>query len=851
MKNNYKLYQIIALIFAICSVTFTLKAQQQRTERPAGILRQEQQNPTTPFTPPQRTPKPYKEVITSKAKTEKGLFMVHKLDDKYYFEIADSLIKREFIAVTRYTRTPAGGGYGGEIVNQNVLYFEKGPENKVLLRSSIIVNIAADPSQPLAQAVRNSNEDPIVAVFDIKALGKDSTGVVIDVTDFFKSENAVISMDNSTKTKLKLTMPIADRIFLKSIHAYPINTEVKISKTYGINSAPSMPIQGSAGPGLPASNVGAATFEFNISMLLLPKEPMKRRAFDARVGFFSDDFTTYDENKQGSEKETFAVRWRLEPKPGDVDKMKHGELVEPIKPIVFYIDPATPKKWRKFLIKGIEDWSVTFEQAGFKNAIHAYEWPEKDSTMSLEDARFSVIRYYASDVENASGPNVHDPRSGEILESHVNLYNDVIKRLYKWYLIQTAAIDINARNKEYSEALMGRLMQYVICHEVGHTLGLRHNFASSWAIPVEKLRDKEFVKKYGQSASIMDYARFNYVAQPEDGITDLIPIISVYDKWAIEWGYKPVFTTKNAKEEKGELNKWVLSHVKDPMYLFGSEASLYDPRFQSEDLGDNAMKAGEYGIRNLKRILPHLIEWTREEGETYEDLSTMYGELTSQFSRYMGHAVKNIGGVYETPKTYDMPGAQFEAVPRKLQKDAINFLSKNIFQTPYWLLDKNILNKISHTGGMEMITPIQENVLNAILQARKLNILAENYGSNSQNYSVDELFFDLKKGIWGELITKKPVDFCRRNLQKVYVDKLIAMIDEKPASTTPETGISVSRTMGANTILSKSDVYSIVKRHLKTLMVEMKSASVVQADRNTKLHWVDLAERIDNFFNKK
>ena len=851
MKSLSQLGILLSLYLALIITALPVSAQKKTDKRttPEASTTTNSVTAQATFSTTPKDQKPYSEVITDKAKSNSGLFTVHQIDDKYYFEISDTLMKREFIAITRIAKTSTGAGFGGEIANQSVLYFEKGPAGKLFLRTSLVVNMAADPNQPLAQAVKNSNVDPIVAAFDIKSLSKDSLGVVIEVTDFLKSENAVISLGVDAKTKYKLGMPLGDRIFIESIRSYPINTEVKISKTYSLSSSPTSPSPiREKDKSLPASDAGAATFEFNISMLLLPKEPMRRRAFDARVGFFANSFTSFDENKQGSEKEVFAVRWKMEPKPADVEKMKRGELVEPLKPIVYYLDPATPKKWRKYLIQGIEDWNVAFEQAGFKNAIKAYEWPEKDSTMSLEDARFSVVRYFASDIENAYGPNVHDPRSGEILESHIGWYNDVAKRLYKWYLIQTAAVDPRAKDKKYDEVLMGRLMRYVVCHEVGHTLGLRHNFAGSSAIPVEKLRDKEFVKKFGHSASIMDYARFNYVAQPEDSVANLIPGIAVYDKWAIEWGYKPIFDVTDAKVEKLVLNKWVRSHETDPMYLFGNEQSQFDPRFQSEDLGDNAMKAGEYGLKNLKRILPHLIEWTEEEGENYTDLSTMYAELLAQYSKYMGHVAKNVGGVYETSKTFDMPGAQYEVVPRATQKEAIAFLNKNVFDTPVWLEDKNISGRISRTGGLEFITPLQESALNAVLSAPKLNALATNYGVNSQNYSVDELLQDLKKGIWAELPAKKSVDYCRRNLQKAYVEKLLSIIEPEQENNL----LAQLMMLSSAPAISKGDVYSISKSHLKTLLSELKLAlTAATTDRLTKAHWADLADRIDNVLNKK
>ena len=790
-------------------------------------------------------PKPYKDVITAKAKSSAGLFTIHKIDEKYFFEIPDSIFGREIMAVTRFSRVAGGAGvYGGELANQQVVRFEKGPENKVFMRVVTVISVANDSTQPIYQAVKNSNLDPIAAAFDIKSLGKDSTGVVLDLTDFFKGDNLPVSINANVKRRFSLGGLQSDRSYIESIRTFPINTEIRTVKTFS-SSASGGPAAPSPFPStsIPAAAAaGSVTIETNTSFIILPVKPMRKRPADARVGYFADDFVVYSDDQQKVEESRFIVRWRLEPKEEDIEKWKNGQLVEPKNPIIYYIDPATPKKWRPYLIQGVNDWQVAFEKAGFKNAIMAKEWPENDPSMSLEDARFSVIRYFASDITNAYGPNIHDPRSGEIIESHIGWYHNVMKLVHDWYFVQTAAVDPGARKMKFDDDLMGNLIRFVSSHEVGHTIGLRHNMGSSSKTPVDKLRDKVWVEANGHTASIMDYARFNYVAQPEDNIgrAGLFPRIGDYDKWAIEWGYKYV-NAKDEEEEKKQLNRLFIDRYKaNPRIWFGTYESgnAADARTQAEDLGDNAMKASEYGIKNLKRIMPNLADWTKEESDNFSNLSQMYGQVVGQYQRYMGHVVRNIGGYYETYKSVEQEGNVFEVTPKAMQKDAVSFLHKNLFETPTWLIDNNILNKINSPTA-DQLSSIQDGMMGSILSPVRLGrmITAGNRFENA--YSIDELFSDLKKGIWSEIPSRKKIENYRRNLQKSYVERMIALMN--PSAPPVITG-GFTISFGPDT--RKTDISSMVRAHLSSLRNELVAAAPSYTDNMSKYHLQDMSERI-------
>lgn len=839
-------------------------AQNRDTTRPAGAPQLNNLQAPSGFPGAQRQgPRSYKDVITNKAISQKGMITVHKVEDKYYFEVPNNILGREILAVTRYIKVPAisgngRGAYGGEVANQQTLAFEKGPSNNVFLRTITLVN-AADPKDDIYQAVTNSNLNAIAAAFPIAAFGKDSASVVLDVTDYFKGDNQVVSINSNIKRSLGLGPIAADRSYIQKISTYPINTEIRSVKTFNAAGAAPAGFGGQGGgASIPAANAaGAVTIELNTSMLLLPEKPMTPRIADKRVGFFTDDYVLFGDNQQKVENKEFAVRWRLEPKDEDVEKWKRGELVEPKKPIIYYIDPATPKQWRKHLILGVNDWQKAFEKAGFKNAILGKEWPENDTTMSLEDARFSVIRYFASPTENAYGPNVHDPRSGEILESHIGWYHNVMKLVHDWYMVQAAATDPRARSMKFDDDLMGDLIRFVSSHEVGHTLGLRHNMGSSSKTPVEKLRDKAWVEANGHTASIMDYARFNYVAQPEDNISKagLYPRIGDYDQWAIRWGYGYI-AGNNEEEVNKNSSKLITETLKaNPRTWFGTYESgnQADPRSQSEDLSDNAVKASDYGIKNLQRLLAGLPEWTKEEGDLNENIATMYGQLLGQYRRYIGHVSRNIGGVYETFKVAEQDEPVYEVTPKSIQRDALGYLNRQVFQTPTWLIDKKIWNKINPPGTADPLASAQEGALAGLLTLDRLNRMqycADRFGADKA-YSALEMMNDLQSDLFSELKSNKAIDNYRRMLQKSYVDKLNSLLNP-PTTTITVTfgggGFNNPYASGAN---SRSDVYSIARAQLTQLRSQVVAAAATNPDRMSKIHLQDLAEKIKRALDPK
>lgn len=778
---------------------------------------------------------PYDKVITAKAVTDEGLFKMHKIDDKYFYEIPDSLVEREMLMVTRIAKTAEDIGYGGENVRNQVVRWQK-KDKKVLLRVVSYSNIA-DENSPMSLSVRNSNFEPIIQTFDIKAIGKDSS-LVIEVTALFTKDVPAIGFDDGRRKQYKVSTLDEARTFIEHVKSFPINIEARHVLTYRAGEAPSN------------SSVGSISLEMNNSMILLPKKAMMPRLADDRVGFFAQSQVDYGQDAQRAVTTSYIRRWRLEPK--DVEAYKRGELVEPKKQIVYYIDPATPEKWRPYLKQGVEDWNAAFERAGFKNAITAKDAPtkEQDPDWSPEDARYSVIRYFASDIQNAYGPHVADPRSGEILESDIGWYHNVMNLLRNWFFIQTAAINPDARGVQFKDEVMGRLIRFVSSHEVGHTLGLPHNFGSSFAYPVDSLRSASFTKRSGTAPSIMDYARFNYIAQPEDKGVSLMPDVGEYDKYAVMWGYKYIPEAKTSKEEKAILNKWILEKANNPVYFYGRQTgNPQDPRSQSEDLGNDAMKASTYGVANLKRIIPNLVEWTKEEGKNYDDLQELYGQVLGQWSRYNGHVRANIGGVYDTPKSYEQAGNVFVPVPKDIQKKAMAYLQKETFATPTWMLDQNILKKIENAGSLDRIRSAQVGSLNNLLDPSRIARLLEAEAAlGNSTYTALEMMSDLRNGIWSELAAGRTIDAYRRNLQRAHIERLEYLMKEEPAPVPANFRAFVG---GTPIDVSQSDIRPMVRAELKTLRTQINGAIARTADPMSKYHLEDAVQRINEILDPK
>lgn len=765
--------------------------------------------------------KPFDEVIPEDAESDEGLVTTHFVDDEdLYYEIPDTLFERELLNITRVARTATNVGFGGEKANTQTIRWQRHDE-EVFLRVVGHEN-RADPDDPIFEAVRNSNVEPILRKFPVEAYNEDTTGVVIDVTDLYTEDVPSLGLPDFWQESFRVTRLDGERSFIEWAKSFPENVETRNVLTYEAQEPPSN------------QSAETITVEMNHSMVLLPEEPMEPRFCDERVGYFGVEHTNYSADEHRATEECYVTRWRME--PSDPEAFEAGELVEPEEPITFYLDPATPERWRPHLKQGVEDWNQAFEAAGFKNAIQAKEPPVDDEEVDYDpaDIRFPTIRYFASPVPNAYGPHVHDPRSGEILGSDIGWHHNVLNLLRNWYFVQTAAANPEARAPQFEDEVMGQLVRFVSAHEVGHTLGLPHNFGSSNAVPVDSLRSPSYTEEHGTAASIMDYARFNYVAQPEDGVTDFLPDIGPYDEWSVQWGYQPFPDAEDPEEEAEILHEMVRERADDPRFFYGRQTfDPVDPRSQSEALGDDGVRASTYGIQNLERVVDHLVEWTYQEGENYDTLEELYGEVVTQWRRYLGHVAREIGGVYETFKTYDQEGPVYEPVPREEQVRAVEFLNEEAFQTPEWMIERDVLRRIEGTGMVERMREAQVGALELALQPQRMGRMVEAEALGDEDvYLLAEMLQDVREGIWSELEQGESVGPYRRNVQRGHVDRLEHLMT---------TDLDLSEVN-----VDQSDIRAYARAELEALQGDIESGLIRTDDVTTEVHLEDMRSRVED-----
>ena len=784
---------------------------------------QQQQDPDPPQTgrggrgqQPAR-PRPYGEVITSAAKTDDGIFKVHRINDTLFYEIPQAQLDKDFLWNTQIKKTTIGVGYGGQNAGSRVVRWTKKGDRILLI--NIDYSVIADSSTPIAMAVDDANYPTIIRAFNVAAYASNGDPV-IDVTSLFMTDVPEFSV----RTRVGGRGMDTNRSFLEKVVSFPENINVEITQTFTGGEAGAAAGGGRAGAarGMRGSSGTVLTHH---SMVKLPENPMMPRLFDERVGYFTQGLIDYGSEEHRAEDKRYIARYRLEKKD------PNAEISEPVKPIVYYVDPATPKKWVPYVKKGIEDWQVAFEAAGFRNGIVAREAPANDPDWSPEDVRHSVIRWLPSTTENASGPHIHDPRTGEILEADIQYYHNVQNLAKNWYFVQAGPNDPRAQKLPLPDDLMGELMRYVVAHEVGHTLGFQHNMKASSAYTIEQIRDPKWVKEMGHTPTLMDYSRFNYVAQPEDKIDpiDLIPKIGPYDKWATMWGYKPIPGAKTPEQEKPTLDKWAREQDEKPYLRFSTAGQGgTDPGDQTEAVGDmDPVMATTLGLKNLSRVSEMLLGATSTRvGDPWDELAEVYGRMVGQWTTEMNHVARLVGGFDSQQKHIGQTGVRFVTVRRERQSNAVRFLLDNAFQTPEFMIRPEILRRIQAAGVVDRVRTAQNSILGNLLNVARLDRMTEQVALDGPvAYPPIQFLTDLRRGVWAELEKpNSPISIYRRNLQRSYLDTLDNRLNEGPEPS--------------------AEVRSLLRGELRDLDAQLAKVAGGFTDPVTRRHLQDARDQI-------
>ena len=791
--------------------------------------------------PPRRGPRPYAQVITDKAVTDVGGITVHRVDDKWFFEVPDSLVGRDILLVTRVAAVPAnfpGFLSAGTSIGERVVRWERQGE-RMLLRTETF-DAVADDSLPIARSVASNNLGAILGSFPVQAFSKDSAAVVVDITDFFSTDvPAVSGLGPAERRTFQVRRLDPARSFINTVRSFPLNVEVRQTQTFEAAEPPS------------DREAGTLSLEVRQSLVVLPRDPMRPRYADQRIGFFEIERVNYGLDAQKAATQDFIRRWRLEPK--DPAAYARGELVEPVKPIVYYLDPATPARWRPYVRQGVNDWAKVFEKAGFRNAIMAKDppTPTEDPEWDPEDIRYSVVRWAASLVRNAVGPSTTDPRTGEIIESDITWYHNHMRSYRNRLFIETGAANPAVRSLDMPEELMGETMRQVITHEVGHALGLPHNMIASAFFPVDSLRNPAFVSRYGVSSTIMDYARQNYVAQPGDGLQpkDFVRRLGPFDDFVINWGYRVIPEARTPEDERPILNRWYTAQQGPRPYRYLPQFMVgIDPRAQTEDIGDDPVRASGYGVANLKRVVSSVVSRTTKPGEDFADLNEIYGELLGIWSLYMGHVVNLVGGLQLEYKTAEQDGSVYGVVPRARQKAAVRFLNEQVFTTPGWLLAPDVIARIGPPIGQNSVQARQANLLTGLLAPQRLGRMAESATIDSAAaYPLPEFLEDVRRGLW----TASP-DTYRRGLQRVHLERLEALMNPPAPPAAPAQagfgGQQIPAILQAPNV-RRADISALARAQLRTIQADARR-SAATATGVARAHYQDVADRVDAIFEK-